>query len=130
MLELENIVVEKEWGTELWHDNNSKYCLKTLIAHAGKQLSCHSHAIKEETWVLTYGVLLIQFGTENDINQTFIAKPGYVVRISPGNHHRFTAITDIAVVVEASTEHLDSDSYRLPGKESGDFGGLETWCEY
>jgi len=130
MVELEDKVVGKEWGTELWHDNNSRYCLKTLIAVSGKQLSCHKHLVKEETWVLTYGILLIQIGNDNNISNTFIAKPGYVIRISPGDYHRFTAITDVAVVVEASTEHFDSDSYRSIGKESGDFLGLETWCGY
>ena len=41
----------------------------------------------------------------------WIMKPGDIQRIKPGQLHRFSGLTD-AEIIEFSTHHLNSDSFR------------------
>jgi mannose-6-phosphate isomerase-like protein (cupin superfamily) len=110
-------LVEKKWGIngigEIWYVNNDKYCLKELRIAKGKEFSDHFHYIKEETWVIADGALIMEYynlGTGDLIQRTL--KIGDIVHIPPGNPHKLIALED-TYIWEASTHHEDYDSYKL-----------------
>jgi quercetin dioxygenase-like cupin family protein len=103
--------VTKLWGTELWHHNDSYYCMKTLQLRRGAQSSLHYHKVKRETFLVTHGTVGIQLGGADEPWQTF--QSGASVTIEPGVAHRFMALGGAATVVEASTMHDDDDVVRL-----------------
>jgi quercetin dioxygenase-like cupin family protein len=110
--------VPKGWGYELWIVNNEKYCGKRLYFAAGKKLSWHYHKIKDETFYVTYGRLVLFYGWEDDIAlaQTTILNPGDTFHVPVGLRHRLLAYEE-SEILEFSTHHEDSDSYRI---EKGD----------
>jgi len=100
--------VQKLWGTELWHHNNTDYCMKTLVLHHGAQSSLHYHKVKRETFLVTDGSVLLSYGCAS-----WIMQRGDSVTIEPGVVHRFRALCSEATVIEASTTHSDDDVVRL-----------------
>ena len=76
--------IPKGWGHEIIFENNEKYCGKLLVFKKGCKFSMHYHMIIE----------------------------GDAVRQIPGQPHQLEALTD-GTVFEASTQHFDSDSYRV-----------------
>ncbi len=106
--------VEKVWGEEVWMVNNEKYCGKKLILKKGKRCSFHYHKIKDETFYLESGKVLIEIG-----NEIKIMNPGESIKIFPGVKHRFSGLND-SVIMEISTSHDEGDSYRVEGQLSGD----------
>ena len=107
---------EKGWGREDWVCNTSDYCGKILRFHAGKRFSAHFHAVKAETFMLLSGTVSFCWNdpqTAAKEYRTLVA--GDVVDIPRFCVHQIEALTD-AVVIEFSTHHEDSDSYRVrPG---------------
>ena len=73
----------------------------------------HYHMIKDETWYVDEGEFLYRWiDTETaEVNEQHL-KVGDSVRQFPGQPHQLEALTD-GVVFEVSTEHFDSDSYRV-----------------
>ena len=51
----------KGWGDELWITNNEKYCGKILRFNEGSSFSMHYHILKEETWCVTKGKLILEY---------------------------------------------------------------------
>ena len=102
--------VQKLWGTELWHHNDSQYCMKTLRLRWGAQSSLHYHVRKRETFLVTQGTVEIQMVALGGWHRL---QAGDSVTIQPGVAHRFRAVTETATVVEASTTHSDDDVVRL-----------------
>ena len=100
--------VQKLWGCELWHHNDTDYCMKTLELRHGAQSSLHYHRKKRETFLVTYGTVEIQTSGAWLALQT-----GDSITLEPGVAHRFRAATTVARVVEASTMHDDEDVVRL-----------------
>ena len=105
-------IVPKLWGEEIWIANNSDYCGKVLVLNKGYRCSLHHHKIKHETFYINKGEVLMEFN-----GQEYIMLPGDVQEIKPGDKHRFTGLKD-SEIIEFSTHHEDSDSYReeLSGK--------------
>lgn len=105
-------IVSKVWGEEIWICNKFKYCGKILTLKKGFRCSLHTHKIKDESFYILDGKVLMEVGTEI---QTM--KEGDVVHILPKVYHRFTGLED-SRIIEISTLHFDSDSYRkeLSGK--------------
>lgn len=103
--------VKKEWGKEIWIVNRN-YCGKKLILNKGFRCSMHYHKNKDETFYILSGKVLIE--TEN---KKQIMLPGHSILITPNTKHRFTGLED-SEIIEFSTHHDDSDSYRneLSGK--------------
>jgi len=95
VLECSECKVPKGWGEELIITNNEKYCGKILRFKKGFMFSMHYHMIKDETWYVNSGL-----------------KVGDVVRQYPGSPHQLEALED-GEVFEVSTQHFDSDSYRV-----------------
>lgn len=108
--------VAKGWGHELIIANSPLYCGKLLHFDAGKRASLHYHRLKTETFYLHSGELKLEYGSGGTGLKTLIMVPGTSFHVPPGMWHRMTAI-DTSDLFEFSTEHFDSDSYRI---EKGD----------
>ena len=106
--------VDKVWGREVWMANTDLYCGKKLILKKGKRCSLHFHKNKDETFYIQEGKVLMEVADEKRI-----MIPGEAILIKPNTKHRFSGLTD-AVIIEISTHHEDSDSYRIEGQLSGD----------
>ena len=99
-------IVDKVWGCEHWITNTPEYCTKKLVLKKGWQCSLHHHKIKDETFVIASGQVLMEIGESVSVMYPFDS-----VRIEPGVKHRFSGIED-SVIFESSTHHEDDDSYR------------------
>jgi len=114
--------VEKVWGHEEWIVNTESYCGKKLVFLEGYQLSMHYHKIKDETFYLLSGKVLLETEYEGKKEERVLT-PGDVKRILPNMLHRVTALQD-SVVVEFSTHHMDDDSYRITPSRKIDLSTL------
>ena len=110
---VEGCVVPKGWGEELIIENNELYCGKLLKFKAGCKFSMHYHMVKDETWWVEYGEFLYRWiDTETaDMNEVKLEE-GDIVRQRPGQPHQLEAISN-GRIFEVSTQHKDSDSYRV-----------------
>jgi len=97
--------VPKEWGEERWIVNRD-YCGKLLILRKGFRCSLHHHKLKDETFYVAKGRVLMECGPKK-----VVMRPGDSILIEPGTKHRFTGLED-SEIFEFSTHHEDSDSYR------------------
>lgn len=105
--------VPKGWGHEIVFVNNELYCGKLLVFKAGCKFSMHYHMIKDETWYVEEGMFLYRWiDTETAEVRENILKEGHSVRQFPGQPHQLEALTD-GTIFEVSTQHFDSDSYRV-----------------
>ena len=77
--------VPKGWGFEKWFHNSEKYCGKLLYFVKGKKCSWHYHKLKEK---------------------------GDNFHVYTGLRHQMEALEDTELF-EFSTQHFDSDSYRI-----------------
>jgi quercetin dioxygenase-like cupin family protein len=111
-------VVPKGWGFEKWIVNNEKYCGKLLYFIKDRKCSWHYHKIKEETFYVQSGRLLLYYGwaEEIDLAHKILLRKGDHFHIPVGLKHQMQALQDTELF-EFSTQHFDEDSYRL---EKGD----------
>ena len=71
------------------------------------------HLIKDETWYVEEGEFIYRWiNTETAEVQEQVLKVGDTVRQFPGQPHQLEALTE-GTVFEVSTQHFDSDSYRV-----------------
>lgn len=109
--------VLKNWGYEVWFENNDKYCGKKLFIRKDVWSSgglFHYHKIKDETFYVISGTMRLDY-VETDTGQfrSILMSEGGSIRIKPFVKHRFTGVTDPGCIfIEVSTTHSDSDSYR------------------
>lgn len=109
--------VEKGWGYELWI-HNEQYCGKLLFFNKKKKCSWHYHKLKEESFYLQQGRILLRYGWDEDINkaETLILKPGDSFHVPIGLKHQMTGLLKANILFEFSTKHHDFDSIRIiPG---------------
>ena len=106
--------VEKGWGYEKWIVNKKEYCGKLLFFHQGKRCSWHYHKLKDEVFYLQSGELIVKFSHQDDIEKAeeLILTPGDNFYVYPGLRHQMIALKP-SELFEFSTEHFDSDSYRI-----------------
>jgi quercetin dioxygenase-like cupin family protein len=112
-LECPSCNIPKGWGHEIIFENNELYCGKLLVFKKGCKFSMHYHMIKDETWYVQEGEFLyrwIDTETAEVVTETLVV--GDSVRQLPGQPHQLEALTD-GTIYEVSTQHFDSDSYRL-----------------
>ncbi len=105
--------VPKGWGEEIIITNNELYCGKLMRFKEGAKFSMHYHMIKDETWYVNKGLFIYRW-IDTDTAETTEHRliPGDVVRQRPGQPHQLEALID-GEVFEVSTQHFDSDSYRV-----------------
>ena len=106
-------VVQRVWGSEEWIVNKD-YCGKILNLKKGFRSSIHYHKNKDETFYLLSGKVLLEIGDEKKV-----LEPGDIQIILPNQKHRFTGLED-SKIIEFSTHHEDSDSYRDEDNLSGE----------
>ena len=108
--------VEKGWGSEEWIVNNEKYCGKLLRIEKDKKTSWHYHKIKDEVMYVHTGKVKIIHGNREDINhwntKEVILFEGESFHIPTGLIHQIIGL-EYTELFEFSTEHFDSDSYRV-----------------
>jgi quercetin dioxygenase-like cupin family protein len=109
-----DIIVPKGWGYEKWIVNKPEYCGKLLFIQKDKKVSWHYHILKDETFYVQSGKILLKYSIYDDIDTAtdVVLNPGDSFHIYRGLRHRMIGIEDTELF-EFSTEHFDSDSYRL-----------------
>jgi len=107
-------VVPKGWGFEKWIVNNEQYCGKLLYFVKDKSCSWHYHNIKDETFYIQSGKLILFYGEDDDINlaQKKVLRKGDHFHVHVGLRHKMYALEDTEMF-EFSTKHLDIDSIRV-----------------
>jgi mannose-6-phosphate isomerase-like protein (cupin superfamily) len=115
-------VVEKLWGTETVIHNDEKYCMKILDLNYNWQSSLHMHRKKEETFLVVSGIVELEVEGKGK----FVLKPSMYYTILPGTYHRFRALTNVASIVEASTQHFEDDVMRKePSRQIEAMAGID-----
>jgi mannose-6-phosphate isomerase-like protein (cupin superfamily) len=109
-------IVKKVWGEEQWIVNRD-YCGKRLLLRGGFRSSIHSHRVKEETFYVFAGRMMLEVGEDPENLERRLLGPGDVVDLLPGTWHRFSSLIDTEFF-EFSTHHEDDDSYRVTSSES------------
>jgi mannose-6-phosphate isomerase-like protein (cupin superfamily) len=106
--------VKKGWGYEKWIVNKSEYCGKLLFFEKGKKCSWHKHVLKDEVFYLQSGRMIVRYGEDDDIEKSeeLMLEAGMNFYIYPGLRHQMEALEN-SELFEFSTEHFDSDSYRI-----------------
>lgn len=136
-------IIHKGWGYERVVVNSPLYCGKELYFFSGRSCSFHYHRLKDETFLVKSGLIRIRWITpvgrtapwwqdERVLQQSEVTdrtpqdilyqasairtlSPGDVFHVPVGMIHQMTGLGDSSLM-EFSTHHEDSDSYRLlPG---------------
>lgn len=125
----------KKWGYELCHFSNELFTGKTLHLLRGHACSLHVHFLKSETFYVRKGLVKLEWiDLEQDLEllrngsieldkeallrrfnmyaKIDDLKSGESFYVPPGRAHRFFG-TQTSEIIEFSTQHLDSDSYRF-----------------
>ncbi len=113
---LKPIKVDKPWGSETWICNNKEedYCSKLLYIKKGHSTHMHFHIAKHETFYVISGSLFLSHidASNADIVERVIFK-GETVEVPRGLPHKLEADGSDVELIETSTYHRDSDSYRV-----------------
>ena len=106
--------VSKGWGYEKVVCNTEEYCGKLLYFVKGKKCSFHYHKLKDETFYLQSGKILLTYGDTDNINEAsqIILEKGDKFHIYRELRHQMLALEDTELF-EFSTQHFDNDSYRI-----------------
>lgn len=110
--------VSKGWGFEKWITNTPEYCGKLLYFVKGKKCSFHYHKLKDETFYVQSGKILLKYSDEDELAHALeiILNKGDKFHVYRGLRHQMIALEDTELF-EFSTQHFDEDSYRI---EKGD----------
>ncbi len=92
---------------------NREYCGKILNLKKGFESSLHKHKIKDETFFVLEGKFLMELGKKKRV-----MLPGNSIHVPRNKYHRFSGLED-SKIIEFSTKHFESDSYRKT--QSGKF---------
>ena len=107
-------IVQKGWGYEKWICNTEEYCGKLLHIIKGKRCSWHYHTLKDETFYLQEGKVLVKYSDDNDRDNAkeLIMEIGDKFHVYRGLRHQMIALEDTELF-EFSTQHFDHDSIRI-----------------
>jgi len=109
---------EKPWGGELIWAETKDYVGKILFIKKDHRLSRQYHEVKEETIFVKTGILGLEIGQGDEIEQIPL-NAGQTYHVKPGTIHRFCAPYGDVELIEVSTPHLDDvvrieDDYNRP----------------
>ena len=106
----------KNWGREIWLCNNDEFCGKILEIDAGSGFSVHFHVNKREVFYILEGKGILNWiDLETAERREGILEQGMIIEIPRLMPHQIIAESNMKVI-EFSTHHEDSDSYRVePG---------------
>lgn len=104
----------KGWGYEEWLVNNELYCGKILYFLANRRCSFHFHKLKTETFYVLSGRVKILFSLSDEISsaEQLDLSSGSIFHVPIGLRHQIQALEE-SRVLEVSTQHIESDSYRV-----------------
>ena len=107
-------IVPKGWGYEKWIVNTDEYCGKLLHFIKGKKCTWHYHKLKDETFYLQEGKLLVKYSDNDNLDEAneVILERGDKFHVYRGLRHQMFAMEDTDMF-EFSTQHFDSDSHRI-----------------
>ena len=129
-------IIKKKWGNERIYKNDENYCVKLLTVDQGKSCSIHCHKLKEESFLMCQGKILLEVwdempkeATQKELESIAKIAPTHryilktynayelndnsVITIKPRTPHRFTGLMDIDnTFYEASTKDSVDDSFR------------------
>ena len=85
-----------------------------MFFNKGKRCSWHVHRLKDEVFYLQSGRMLVKYSDNDDIEKAseVTLEPGQNFHVYRGLRHQMIALED-SELFEFSTQHFDSDSYRL-----------------
>jgi mannose-6-phosphate isomerase-like protein (cupin superfamily) len=110
-------IVPKSWGREVWVQNSEEfnYCGKILEMNPGEKFSMHMHREKHESFLILSGTGKLKLiDTLSAEVSTQELKPNSVVVIPQMLPHQIINDgTEVLKIIEFSTFHRDSDSYRV-----------------
>lgn len=108
--------VPKGWGFEKWVVNCEEYCGKILYFVKGKKCSWHYHVLKDETFYIQSGKILLKYSESDEIKNAneILLERGDKFYVYRGLRHQMLALEDTELI-EFSTQHFDEDSYRIIG---------------
>jgi len=112
----------KGWGYEVWIANSEKYCGKLLHFNKGKRCSWHYHNMKDETFYVYSGKLVVTYSFEDNRKtaESILLSAGDKFHVPVGMRHQMKALKDTDMF-EFSTQHFEFDSIRLErGSKSAD----------
>jgi quercetin dioxygenase-like cupin family protein len=80
----------------------------------GKKCSFHYHILKDETFYVQSGKILLKYSEKDDLEdaQEIILERGDKFHVYRGLRHQMIALEDTELF-EFSTQHFDSDSIRI-----------------
>lgn len=106
--------ISKGWGFEKWIVNKEEYCGKLLYPAKDKRCSWHYHKLKDEVFFLQSGSLEVYYSEDDDLcnAELILLAPGDSFHVKRGLRHQMLALQD-SELFEFSTQHFDSDSYRV-----------------
>jgi len=124
--------VPKTWGSEVWVANSDKYCGKILNIKKDGYCSYHYHLLKDEVLMVTEGRVLFVYSKSPVFSDQealayapeysqIVLEEGQAWHVLPGVIHQFFGLTS-AKITEFSTQHFDSDSYRVTTEFIGNRG--------
>ena len=110
----EIVIHPKGWGYEKWIVNKEDYCGKLLHMIKGKKCSWHYHTLKDETFYLQDGKILLKYSDDDDIKKAkeIVLNRGDKFHIYRGLRHQMYALEDTDLF-EFSTQHFEHDSNRV-----------------
>lgn len=131
-------IVPKTWGYERWIVNNDKYCGKILVFKDKQCCSLHAHNNKEETfYVLSGGFVIFLYDAQKNSAIIKVLKEEGTLDIPVGLYHSIRSVASLSddmlsesSLLEFSTHHEDSDSYRLDVKMIPDKEILKAWQNF
>jgi mannose-6-phosphate isomerase len=108
--------VDKPWGHELIWAHTDRYVGKILVIETGKRLSLQRHLVKDESILVSEGLLRLHLEDDEGTLSVEELGPGEHRHVPTGRVHRYEAISR-CTLIEVSTPELD-DVVRL----EDDFG--------
>ena len=107
-------LVKKPWGWENRFAITDRYLGKVIHIDRGEMLSLQYHNQKDETILITRGVMHLELEEDSGSMRTHRLTPGMSRRIRPGRRHRMIAIEECEFF-EVSSPEID-DVVRLEDK--------------
>ena len=108
--------VAKTWGHEDWVANSPMYCGKRIVILPGQKTSYHYHKIKhEDIYVASGSMTLLLADDVWDEPMEYQLVVGDSIHIDRNMPHCLinTSSTTNLELFEFSTEHFNSDSYKI-----------------
>lgn len=109
---------DKGWGHEIWMHNSAAFCFKQLVFNgADCKTSLHFHIKKCEMFYVCRGTFELTMVSKEGKRMVRVMEPQDFQFIPCGMPHRVKCVSvKGGVVLEASSQHFEEDSYRVePG---------------